>query len=65
MKTEQDKINCSVVFHTKLDTSVNRILPVRQQKREWVYLFGENGIVLTVDFNDFKSPIVDAFECKY
>lgn len=65
MKTEQDKIHCSVAFNTRLDTCVNRILPVKKKEREWIYLFGENGIVLTVDFADFKSPVVDAFECKY
>ena len=62
LKMESGFENCAIVFNTKIDTNISKILPVYTQNKEYLYLFGQNGIVLSIHFENFSQPILDAFE---
>ena len=64
LKYESYIRHATVYHNSSVDTIFRKILPVVEQGKQWLYLFGENGMLLQICVQNNQPPIVNTIQCK-
>ena len=67
LKKEMKIQGASVIHNSTTDTVFRKILPVHHNNTDWLYMLGQNGILLKIHIDDALTgpPMIHTIECNF
>jgi hypothetical protein len=64
LKYEYSIHSATIFHHSTVDTVFRKILPVMENGVQWLYLFGENGMLVQMGLRNNQPPVVNTIQCN-